>query len=125
NINDDATVPKVEEPSWLRLNSYRQNTLVQACRGGGPDLTASYVRAEETDTEIHWTVRVGNGGGTGVGPGVPISFYDGEPSLGKKRATGVTTGIIPAGGFEDVTVTVPIDTSALPLWVAADDQGGL
>ena len=31
----------------------------------------------------------------------------------------------PARGFRDVSVTVPVGTQALPLWVVADDEGGL
>ena len=30
-----------------------------------------------------------------------------------------------ARGFRDVSVTVPVGTQALPLWIVADDEGGL
>jgi len=124
NVNDDGTVPAHEEPSWQRLNRYRQNTLVQPCRGAGPDLTASFIRSEETATEIRWTVRIGNGGDIAAPAAVPVSFYDGEP-FGQLRGTTTTTGTIAPGAFEDVTIVVPLATVARPLWVVADDLGGL
>ncbi|HEU0042924.1 MAG TPA: DUF6531 domain-containing protein, partial [Jiangellaceae bacterium] len=57
---------------------------------------------------------------------MPVSFYDRNPAmLGTRITTTATSGALAPGRYLDVSVTVPAATSALPLWVAADDQGGL
>ena len=58
-----------------------------------------------------------------MGPEVPVSFYNGDPALGG-LLLGRTTSIA-ARSFEDVSLMVPVGTEALPLWVVADDEGGL
>lgn len=37
----------------------------------------------------------------------------------------MSTGSLTARSFRDVSVSVPVGTQALPLWVVADDQGDL
>lgn len=99
-------------------------------RSGGaslqPDLTASFVRSAESGGSLLLTARIGNGGGSTVPAGVPVSFYDRNPATGGTLlATGSTSGALAPGRFEDVPVTVPATTVARPLWVVADDAGGL
>ncbi|MCA9167614.1 MAG: hypothetical protein KDB23_08095, partial [Planctomycetales bacterium] len=123
NINDDGSVPAVQEPSWLGQNTFHGNTLVEADESAGADLVPSYVRYEVNDTGTSVTVRVGNGGANSAPDGVDMAFYDGHPDDGG-RLLGVvqTSRRLDPGTFEDVTFVLP-DGEALDLWIVADDDG--
>ncbi len=126
NVNDDTTIPAHEAASWENHNSYRQNAAPAGCAFAQPDFTATYVRRSQQGAQVGLTARIGNGGGIGVGPGVPVSYYDGDPAAGGRLlGTARTSHSLRSGGFEDVTLLVPATTSAYPLWVVADDRGGL
>jgi len=99
--------------------------LIDGCVYALPDLTASFVRKETVGSDVVLTARIGNGGGNAVGPEVPVSFYNGDPGLGGILLGTARTGSIAARSFEDVSLMVPVGTEALPLWVVADDEGGL
>jgi RHS repeat-associated protein len=127
NINDDGSIPQHETNNWDLYNNYRLNTLTgSGCLFGEPDLTASYVRKQTTSTSINVTARIGNIGNLQVGPGMSNAFYDGDPTAGGHLlGTVQTTQSIYPGQYEDVTLTVPLGTIAKPVWVVADDLGGL
>ncbi|MGH9463446.1 MAG: FG-GAP-like repeat-containing protein, partial [Vicinamibacteria bacterium] len=125
NINSDGTIPEREVNNWEVFNNYRQNVPVEGCLAAHPDLTASFARKVVDGTDVHITVRIGNGGGAAVGPQIPVAFYDGDPSAGGVLLTTATVNSLTARGFQDLEVTVPVGTQALPLWIVADDQGGL
>jgi RHS repeat-associated protein len=126
NVEDDGSVPRRETPGWLTFNSYRQNQMKPACVGLRPDLTASFARVAAAGEELELLARLANPGGAAVGPGVPVAFYDGDPRLGG-RLLGVASSAaaLGPGRFEDVAVRVPATATFLPLWVSADDAGGL
>ncbi|MCP4290119.1 MAG: DUF11 domain-containing protein, partial [Gammaproteobacteria bacterium] len=125
NINDDATVPLKEENNWERFNNYRQNMPIAGSVFASPDLTASFIRFAEDAGNVTITVRIGNGGANIVGTGVPVSFYDGDPtSGGTLLGTTQTAQNLNPGDFEDVTFTwlaPPLGT--YNIYVAADDDG--
>ncbi len=124
NINDDATIPAREPNNWEIYNNFRQNRLAAGCEFSKPDLVASFARRADEPGSIRLTVRIGNGGGSTVAAGVSVAFYDGDPSAGASLlGTAPTRGSIAPGMFEDVVLTVPTGTEALPLWVVADDPG--
>ena len=124
NINDDATIPAREPNNWEIYNNFRQNRLAAGCEFSKPDLVASFARRADEEGSIRLTVRIGNGGGSTVAAGVSVAFYDGDPSAGASLlGTAPTRGSIASGMFEDVVLTVPTGTEALPLWVVADDPG--
>jgi RHS repeat-associated protein len=126
NVNDDGTIPPHETGSWTKYNSYRQNRLTTGCEFAKPDLTASYVRKTENGADIVLMARLGNGGGSSVAAGVSVSFYDRDPAAGGTLlATTATAAALAPGAFADVSVSVPATTVARPLWVVADDAGGL
>lgn len=123
NINEDASVPVIEANSWLTYNSYRQNIYTEGCATAKPDLTASYIRRGElVGSEITLTVRIGNGGGIFVPPGVEVGFYDDNPDDSGSLLDDLvyTTTSLQPGEYEDVSITVGISTAALPIWVEAD-----
>ncbi|HKV12875.1 MAG TPA: LamG-like jellyroll fold domain-containing protein, partial [Thermoanaerobaculia bacterium] len=117
-VDSGATVPETNE----------NNNTARSCTNGCalPDLTASFVRKEESAGSLILTARIGNGGGSAAAAGVSVAFYDRDPAtVGTQIATATTPGALTPGGFADVSVTVPATTLARPLWVVADDQGGL
>lgn len=126
NINDDGTIPIVEANNWLTpagdpYNNYRQNTLSDGLSPlSAPDLTASFIQLAPGSL----TARIGNGGAVLVGAGIPVSFYDGDPSgAGVLIGTTATLGPLQPGEFEDVTLVAALPPTEV--WVAADDSGGL
>ncbi|MDH5646169.1 MAG: FG-GAP-like repeat-containing protein, partial [Candidatus Heimdallarchaeota archaeon] len=127
NVNDDGTIPKEELNSWEVHNSYRQNILQEGCLFQLPDLGASHLRLSRGVDTWTLTARVGNGGNGPTGPGVAVSFYDGDPTFGAERlGTVSTTGYLAPGVYEDVRLTLPgTTTTSGSVWVVADDIGGL
>ncbi|HEY7412402.1 MAG TPA: FG-GAP-like repeat-containing protein, partial [Vicinamibacteria bacterium] len=124
NVNGDGTIPPHERPGWLAYNNYRQNRLTSGCEYAKPDLAPSYVRTATEAGSRAVTARVGNGGGSAVPPGLPVSFYDGDPRAGGTLlGTVATAAVLRPEGFEDVTLTLEAARRALPLWVVADDLG--
>ena len=87
-----------------------------------PDLVASFVRAQRQASDVTFTARVGNAGASTT-VAVPVAFYSGAPSRGVLVGKASTAVAIGSGGYEDVSITVPGTTRALPLWVVADDLG--
>ncbi|MDV6028669.1 MAG: hypothetical protein F9B45_00865 [Phycisphaera sp. RhM] len=106
-------------PSWV---SWTEIDVFAASGLPAPDLTASYIRTNAAGTSVDVVARVGNGGQVPTEPGVPVAFYDGDPSQGGVLlGTTSTTQRLNPGEFEDVTLTVPVGFSQL--WVVADDDG--
>jgi RHS repeat-associated protein len=124
NVNTDGTIPTVESNNWEIYNNYRQQVLPE-CGGSLPDLTASYIRKDETDPDDHiLTVRVANGGGRFVPSGVDVAFYDGDPRNGGTLIdTSQTANAIKPGDYEDVSITVALQDSTYAIWAVADDDG--
>jgi len=126
NVNDDATIPTRESNSWQGFNNYRQNRLTSGCEYARPDLTASYVRKDAAGPDVMLSIRIGNGGALVIGSGIPVALYDGEPAPGKAPiATIATTRYLNPGEYEDLLATLSSSVPARPLWVVADDRGGL
>jgi RHS repeat-associated protein len=135
NVEDDGTVPAHEANGWQSFNSYRQNVLTAAtpqgpaagCVYAKPDLTASYLRVTETADGRALLVRLGNGGDAIAGPDVPVSFYDGDPTLGAPRLGTIRTSrYLRPGEFVDVALILPAATTTTrSVWIVADDAGGL
>jgi hypothetical protein len=132
NINDDGSIPAVEENNWLfpaakPFNNYRQNLLGELAPTSSPDLTASFLQCTDIPSASYVIARIGNGGAVQVGAGVDVSFYDGDPSGGGVLlGTAATSSILAPGQFEDVALALPggFDFSA-DIFVVADDSGGL
>lgn len=86
-----------------------------------PDLTASYMREEEFEDRTELTVRIGNGGSVTVPAGVEVAFYDGDPnSGGTPLEMALTTIDMTPGAYEDMQLSLPLGTTALPVWVWVD-----
>ena len=120
NINDDGTIPLVEERSWLASNTFRLNTNPDLDSLSAPDLIPSYVRVAEDSGQTSYRARVGNAGSFFVGAGVEVAFYDGDPT-GAGVLLGVveTTSILEPGQYEDVELTV-FGPAIDDLWIVLD-----
>jgi hypothetical protein len=132
NINNDGTVPALEDDSWLTpdaepYNSYRINPWEPLPVSAPlPDLTASRVLFQ-CDERVA-TVRIGNAGSVPVAAGVSVGFYDHAPQAGDS-ALGVvlTPAALAPGQFVELSLPLPggFDLANAELHVAADDAGGL
>jgi RHS repeat-associated protein len=123
NVNDDGTIPQIEQPSWLTHNSYRLNTLTDAVSVRlAPDLTASWLRIAQSESDVQLTARIGNGGSTFSPAGVSVAFYNGNPTVGGTLLGTTNVGRLDPGCFQDISFTVPAD-GVTDIWVVADDDG--
>jgi hypothetical protein len=130
NINDDATVPLVEQNNWLSWNNYRQNT--QGMIKGdapAPDLTGKDDSGIDPGSNCTSTwvlmAKVCNRGASKAPPGIPGTFYQGDPRAGgTKICTGQTTKALDLGQCE--VVKCPFNNppkTTIDLWFRADDDG--
>jgi len=126
NINNDGTIPTVEADNWLTpggdpFNNYRQNVLFGAPVLAAPDLTASHITVSGSDV----AARIGNGGSILVASGLPVSFYDGDPTgAGVLLGTSTTSVSLQPGEFEIVSLTLG-GTVPPTVCASADDLGAL
>ncbi|GJL65050.1 MAG: hypothetical protein NPIRA05_00210 [Nitrospirales bacterium] len=127
NINDDGTVPSIEQNNWETFNNYRANVRSNGSGGALSDLTASFVQISSSAGSLSLTARIGNGGAESVDAGASVSYYDGDPRLGGVLlGTVLTTTALEPGQFEDVALALSSSTSTSnTIWVVADDSGAL
>jgi hypothetical protein len=134
NIDDDGTIPVVEQDNWLYppadpFNNYRQNLLTEASPLIAPDLTVSFLRLDDSECPegVGLVARIGNGGANVVGAQVNVAFYDGDPDAGGiLLGVAQTTQNLNPGQFEDIAlvVTPPLDGSHMICAVVDDDGTG-
>jgi len=127
NINDNGTVPRIEQNSWQVHNTYRLNKRLDIPATAVADLTASYLRVQDHGgvQPSTFTVRVGNGGGLGVDPGVRVAFYKGQPGAGGVLlGVGQTTQSLDQGVYEDVSISFAQSLAGISSLVAVVDDDG-
>jgi RHS repeat-associated protein len=124
NVNEDGTIPLVEEKSWLTHSSYRRNQ--QTLPGGefaAPDLVPSFARGVESGGSFTVSLRVGNGGSVAVAAGVAVSVYEGDPRKSAALlAVRRTVSRLEPGEFEELSIPF-LSRPATNIWVVADDDG--
>ena len=125
NIDESGAVPAVEVPNWTvkRLNNFRQN-VQPAGEFSAPDLSAKLLVDCLTDYTL--IARVRNLGQAAVPAGVPIGFYEGPPSDGKKLGEGLTQKALYPAEAEDVLLVLPDPPPAVKLgmtdvYIVVDD----
>ncbi|HEX7184807.1 MAG TPA: Calx-beta domain-containing protein [Thermoanaerobaculia bacterium] len=127
NVNDDATIPREPDWSWLSHNTYRAQIAPPGTTAfAAPDLTASRAVVDlSAYPAVTVTVRVGNGGGATVKAGLPVAFYDDDPAAGGQLlGTKAVSKALKPGEYEDVSFTfTETDFADRTLVVAADDDG--
>ncbi|MBX7196187.1 MAG: hypothetical protein K1X94_29290 [Sandaracinaceae bacterium] len=128
NVTETGLVTHPETPSWREANNYRENlaehreTILYS-----PDLWGGRGRFTCTPSgQMSLSVDVQNWGLNRVGPGIVVSFWRGGPGVGERVAEGVTTGtLLPEGGTETVTVTVPYMAPTTDYYAVIDDPADL
>ncbi|HVG10275.1 MAG TPA: Calx-beta domain-containing protein [Thermoanaerobaculia bacterium] len=121
NVNDDATIPREPDWSWLSHNTYRAQIAPAQQTFASPDLSVSYARADlAAYPVVKITARVGNGGDAAIKTDLPVAFLNGSTLLGTVK----TTKALKPGEYEDVTFTyTATDFTARTIVIAADDNG--
>jgi len=124
NVNDDGSIPIIEENNWLVYNNYRCNALLPEEVHRSSDVTVSFLSVDQTNFPASVTAlaRIGNGGAINHPAGTNISFYDGNPSQGGTLiGMSSTTKQIEKGDYEDVSVIWNTPTYGMhDLYVIAD-----
>jgi subtilase family serine protease len=108
NVNDDGTIPRIEQNNWDIYNNYRCNVLTKSNALSTPDVTVSYLTVDNSNfpNTVSLSARIGNGGAISLPAGIEITFYDGDPvSGGILIGTANTAKEISSGSYEDVSIT--------------------
>jgi hypothetical protein len=131
NVEENGEIPAVAGQNWKIdwLNNFRQNAQGEGLFDA-PDLTVEGLgwRGGDCQVEGIWLyAEVSNRGELEVMPGIPVSFYRGDPGQGGNLLGTVRTAtrIVP-GGTEEVAflwADPPVD-QAVDVWVVVDDDGG-
>lgn len=127
NIEEDGSVPVAETTNWSvdRLNNFRQNVQPEG-EFSAPDLVATVIGICSPD-EFGAIARVRNLGRAAVPAGVPVGFYEGDPTAGGSLlGTLSTTKILYPAEAQDLTLIVEDPAPELMLgnsevWVVVDD----
>jgi len=127
NINDDGSVPQVEQNSWQVHNTYRLNARPGVSSTAAPDLSASYIRIQDRGgvQPSTFTVRIGNGGALAPDPGIFVAFYNGKPEAGGTLLGAAKTTLgLGSGEYQDIDFSYPgALTGIAELVIVADDDG--
>ena len=127
NVNEDGTIPAVEQPNWSveGLNNFRQNVQPQG-EFSAPDLIVRLKRACDPDlTGLIGQVR--NIGESSAPSGVPVYFYEGDPDMGGTLlGMGETSKTLYPAEAEDVILELPdpppgVVDGTSEVWVVVDD----
>jgi hypothetical protein len=107
NVNEDASIPLSEEPNWLisGLNNFRQNVQLEGVYNA-PDLVVTDLSADlaECEEALILIALVKNEGSRGVGAGLSLSFYEGEPGVSEDLLGVIQTRLpLLPGGSEEVS----------------------
>ena len=126
NVNDDGTIPRYEENSWERNNTYRCNSMPDQALASA-DITTSYITADLTNypSKVAISARIGNGGAASQISAVDVAFYDGDPQAGGKLiGSTATTGTLAPGDYQDTSIawTAPAGGSHVIYLVADKDH---
>ncbi len=125
NVGLVGEIPLAEPPSWATpamnpYNSYRRNA--QGAKAFcAPDLQVYDLDVDYLKCpDLAMSVWVANLGCLGVGPGVPVSFYEQNKGY---LGTAFTKGPLAAGAAEQVSLSVPNVTESVTIHAVVDDDG--
>ena len=105
NINDDGSIPRRPEPSWLAHNSFRLNALSSGQSRGMPDLALFDLRLDAAASAVHLTVV--NRGLAATDAATLVRIFDGSPSdrlLGTLAVPSLQSGESMALRLDDVDI---------------------
>jgi RHS repeat-associated protein len=104
NINDDGTVPRFEQPSWLSHNTYRLNTFPDRPALGLPDLTAYSITYDENADTVF--VKVKNRGLAPMNSPITVSLVHEHFWLGDLALVEQTINTLGVG--EELEIPFPL-----------------
>ncbi|NMC68850.1 MAG: VCBS repeat-containing protein [Myxococcales bacterium] len=131
NVEENGTVPRAERRNWTvpGLNNFRQNVQPEGLFAA-PDLVVARVVVDERGCADHLGLAawITNRGAAGAPAGIPVAFYEGDPSAG-----GVLLGVVPTptpilpGASVRVALDAPVGEArvgeTIRYWVVVDDDG--
>jgi len=126
NVNDDGSIPIVEQPSWLTHNTYRTQVTPDGATPTGepaPDLIPSFLREQDTPTGTTYTIRVGNAGSAAVDVPSTVKFLD--SANGNALLAEATLDPLGIGEFADVSIDyngTPVPLEDITVVVDADEE---
>jgi hypothetical protein len=127
NVNEDGSIPAVQQPNWtvVGLNNFRQNVQPQG-EFAAPDLIVT-LRKDCPPEPYALVGRVRNIGESSAPPGVPVYFYEGDPDMGGVLlGSGETVKTLYPAEAEDVALPLPDAPASVldgtsTIWVVVDD----
>lgn len=128
NVDVLGRIPRDEAPSWTRHNTYRLNAALEDPLAA-PDLVptvGSFDVSRCGEGVLIVCAEVRNRGDVVVGPGLQVTFYDGDPDAGAGPIGTATTtrSLLPRGGSERVCVEwAGAPTEPRTVWVRVDASG--
>lgn len=128
HTNNVGAIPAAEPGSWTTHNTYRLNAAVDNPLAA-PDLTGNTLATDTArcaDNILQVCATIINRGDVRVGPGLEVTFYDGDPDMGA-NAIGTTTTSegIDRGGSTQVCIDWnPAPTMATPVFIRVDSADG-
>jgi hypothetical protein len=126
NVGPAGAIPMAEAPSWMTHNSYRLNLPIEPILAA-PNLTAGLAPLDDSrcaEGVLGVCATVENHGEVRVGPGLAVTFFDGDPDAGGTAIGTATTtrGLEPGGPGEVVCIDWdPAPTEERHVWVRVDD----
>ena len=146
NINDDLTVPRVQQSNQNPFFDGRYNNfLVQTAIGGGPEGAITYpapdaiidaamgvnglplIDFSDCPNTITITLRVDNEGSSPLPASTPVTFYAGDPRVSSPAIITTTTlpVPVPAGTIvnEEITISVADVPPGSPIFLSVNDPG--
>jgi hypothetical protein len=127
NVETDGRIPVTETKSWETHNSYRLNASENDALLA-PDLTADASAFDQSrcgESILIVCAQVYNRGEALVGPGLAVTFYDGDPDMGGAEIASTTTtrSLDPGTPGERVCVNWnPAPTDEREVWVRVDSE---
>lgn len=103
NINDDGTVPRQPQKSWLTHNTFRLNTFPDRHPLGMADLALFDLRLDESDSTAV-KVLVVNRGLAPTSAVTSVRIFNGDPNAGGQVLGSVNVPVLAAG--EELTLTL-------------------
>ncbi len=127
NINDDGSVPRVEQNSWQVQNTYRVNIMPVVVDTGTPNLTASLLRVIDNGTgqPMSLTLRVGNAGKSASATGVQVAFSQGDPAAGGVPLGSVTLPSIPRDSYRNIRIDNVLLNGGADIYAVVDSANAI
>lgn len=127
NVSPAGKIPSTDtwEPNWSTpgLNNFRQNVVGELGAEVSPDATSRGNDFLCTAGDLALEARICNRGTEPLAPGLPVTFYEGDPP-GDPICTARTQGMLDPGGCEVVSCSFsPAPTEPIDVTVIADDDG--